>query len=234
MDKLNSLKEIITSRRATRQFRKDPIDVELLNELLDIAHWAPSGYNLQPTHFLVVTDEKLKQALYPICMQQRQILEAPAIIVFAGDRQVAENNFEKVLAMDLAAGAINNEYANNMRGFVSLAFKQGPLGVNWLWKALLVPIVRLFKPIPSIPAVYKRYWVAKQVMLTAMNFMIAAKAAGLATVPMEGFDEGKLKSLLNIPSSFEVPIIIPIGYGLTDDLKKTRLPLQEILHKNKW
>jgi len=231
---LTEFEQLTLNRRATRHFRSDPIEIELLERLLDIAHWAPSGYNIQPTHFLIVTEEKLKLELYPICMEQSQILEAPAIVIFAGDRQAAENNFEKAVAMDLAQSIITPEYASRMRGFVNLAFKQGPLGINWLWKALLIPIARLFRPIPMIPAVYKRHWVDKQVMLVAMNFMLAASATGLATVPMEGFDEGKLKKLLKIPSSFTVPIIIPVGFSAITDLKKTRLPLKDILHRNTW
>jgi nitroreductase len=231
---LDDFEKLSLGRRATRHFRQDPIEKELLDRVLDIAHWAPSGYNLQPTHFLVVTDEKLKLALHSICMEQSQILEAPTIVIFAGDRRVAENNFEKAIKMDLDEKAITEEYATRMRGFVDLSFKQGPLGINWLWKALLIPFVRLFRPIPTIPAVYKGNWVDKQVMLVAMNFMLAASAAGLATVPMEGFDEGKLKRLLKIPSSFTVPIIIPVGYSASKDLKKTRLPLKDIIHKNTW
>jgi nitroreductase len=232
--KLEDFKEIVITRRATRHFLDIPISNELLEELLEIAHWAPSGYNLQPTHFIVITDKKLKEALFPICMQQSQVLEASAIVVFVVDRRVAENNLEKILKMDLDVGAIDSEYARKLKGFVSLSFKQNPLGLNWLWKALLVPIVRLFKPIPSIPAVHKRYWVAKQAMLVAMNFMLAANVAGLATVPMEGFDEGKLKKLLKVPASCDIPIIIPIGYAAQKDLKKTRLPLKDILHQNGW
>lgn len=231
---LKDFGKIVLSRRATRHFLPDPISKDLLEEILDIAHWAPSGYNLQPTHIIIVTDEKIKKDLFSICMEQSQILEAPAIVIFTGDRRVVENNFEKILKMDLETGAINKEYAEKLEGFVSLSFKQKPLGLNWLWKALLAPIARLFQPIPSIPAVYKRYWVAKQVMLVSMNFMLAATAAGLATVPMEGFDEKKIKKLLKVPASHDIPIIIPIGYAAQKDLKKTRLPLKEILHLNGW
>ncbi|MBI4853987.1 MAG: nitroreductase family protein [Acidobacteria bacterium] len=231
---LREFEELAVSRRATRHFLPDPIDIKLLEQLLDIARWAPSGYNIQPTHFFVITDKKLKDSLYPICMEQSQILEAPAIVVFAGDRRAAENNFEKAIAIDLEQKAITKEYAERLRGFVTLAFKQNPIGINWFWKALLIPIVRLFRPIPLIPAVYKRNWVDKQVMLTAMNFMLAANATKLSTVPMEGFDEGKLRKLLKIPSSFTIPVIIPIGYSATTDLKKTRLPLKDIIHFDKW
>lgn len=241
MDELNRTQislaqfdQLVRSRRAVRHFLPQEISPDLIKQLLDLSRWAPSGYNLQPTHMIVVTDTQLKEKLHPVCMKQAQILTAPAIIVFTGDRRVLDSNGASSVSYDLAAQAITPEYAKTITGFIKLGFMQGPLGINWLWKALLAPIARLFIPVPSIPAVHKRYWLAKQVMLSAMNFMLAAHAAGLATVPMEGFDEGRVKRILNIPAHHIVPVIIPVGYAASDKLNKTRLPLEQFIHFNKW
>src|SRR3990170_5329193 len=86
---------MVRQRRAIRHFREDPVPDELIRRLLDCTRWAPSGYNLQPTHFVVVRDEAIKQRLYTVCMNQRQLLEAPVVVVFTGDRWVQENNFER-------------------------------------------------------------------------------------------------------------------------------------------
>jgi nitroreductase len=94
--------------------------------------------------------------------------------------------------------------------------------------------LRWFTPTPSIPAVEARFWTTKQVMLAAMNFMLAAHAAGLATVPMEGFDEGRVKKILKIPRDFIVPLIIPVGYAAPGEAKKNRLPLARLRHDNRW
>jgi nitroreductase len=231
---LDQFEIMVRSRRATRHFLPDPIPDGLLERLIDLARWAPSGYNLQPTHMVIVDDARLKPDLHRACLEQSQVLEAPATVVFTGDRLVAEKSFEKILAMDLDAGATTLEYAEKLKTIVPLSFGQGPLGFGWLWKALLLPLVRMVRPVPSMPAVEKRYWLSKQVMLTAMNFMLGATAAGLATVPMEGFDEGRVRKVLKIPSSHIIPVIIPVGYSARGDLKKTRLPLQDIIHHNEW
>lgn len=232
---LEQFEALARRRRATRHFRPDPLPEGLLTRLLEAAHWAPSGYNLQPTHFVVVTDVTLKIALRRACMDQPQVTEAPAIVVFTSDRRVMENNFETVLRMDLEAGAISPAYEQKLRTFVPLAFSRGPLGLGWLWKATLMPLLRLFRPIPSIPAVHKRYWLSKQTLLAAMNFMLAATAAGLATVPMEGFDEGRVRKLLNIPRSHIVPLVVCVGYAADGALMKTRLPLAAVTHYDaKW
>ncbi len=233
-DDLSAFEQIVRRRRSVRHFRPDPLPDGLLERLLDSARWAPSGYNLQPTHFVVATDAALKARLHRACMGQAQILEAPASVIFCGDRNVAGSNFERVLEQDQAAEAVNAEYARLLRRFVPLAFSHGPLGVGWLWKALLLPLARCFVPVPSIPVVEKRYWLAKQVGLSAMVFLLAADAAGLATVPMEGFDESRVRSILKMPSSVTPMIIVPVGYSAVGALRKTRLPLTGMLHFNRW
>lgn len=231
---LDQFEHLVRARRATRHFKPDPIHDELIDRIVEAARWSPSGYNLQPTHFTVVTDAALKDKLYRACMDQRQVREAPAIVVLSGDKRVAQHHFEDVLRCDREIGCIDSNYETLLRKVVPLAFGQGPAGVGWLWKAALVPPVRMFKPIPSIPAVHKRFWVTKQVMLAAMTLMLAAQAAGLASLPMEGFDEGRVKRLLRIPRWHVVPVVIPIGYAKDTTLKKTRLPIERVIHRNAW
>lgn len=233
-DPLEEFERLVRSRRATRHFKPDPIPDDLLTRVLDAARWAPSGYNLQPTHFVVVTDPAIRERLFPACMSQRQVREAPAVIVLTGDKRVAEHHFADVMRSDLDAGCVSDDYAALLRRVVPLAFGQGPAGLGWLWKAALLPGARLVRPIPSMPAVHKRFWVTKQVMLSAMALMLAASAAGLATVPMEGFDEGRVRRVLRIPRWHVIPVVIPIGYAADATLTKTRLPLERILHRNGW
>ena len=231
---LDEFERLAKRRRATRKFSSEPVPDALLNRLLDIAHWAPSGYNLQPTHYTVVTDTTLRPALYEACLKQRQILEAPVVVVFSGDREAASHHLEQVLTRDREAGAINDDYETLLRTYVGKAFGRGPVGLGWLGKASVAPLLRFVRPVPSIPAVHKQYWVTKQVMLSAMVFMLAATAAGLSTVPMEGFDEQRVRRVLRIPSSHIVPVVIPLGYATADTLTKTRVPLRELFHRDRW
>lgn len=231
---LASFLDLVRSRRSTRHFRPEPVPPELLDELLEAARWAPSGFNLQPTHFVVVTDPDVKARLFPACMKQRQVLEAGATVVFTGDRRVVANNFERVLQQDREAGATNDAYEKLLRWGVPLSFNQGPLGLGWLWKAVAGTVAGRFTPIPSIQAVHKSYWLAKQVALSAMVFMLAAHAAGLATCPMEGFGEPQLRRALGIPSSQSVVLVVAVGYADNSSLKKTRLPLEGRVHRDRW
>jgi nitroreductase len=51
--------EAIRTRRSIRVFKPDPIPKKVLQELLDVSRWAPSGGNVQPWHFEVLTGELL-------------------------------------------------------------------------------------------------------------------------------------------------------------------------------
>jgi len=231
---LDMLERLARGRRATRHFGADPIPAGLLERLIDAARWAPSGYNLQPTHFVVAMDADVRKRLCPACMAQAPILEAPAVVVLTGDGRVADRHFEDVLAMDRQAGAMTTEYEALLRRVVPLAFARGPAGLGWLWKATLLPMVRLFRPIPRLPAVHRNFWLTKQVMLSAMNFMLLAEAAGLSTLPMEGFDERRVKRVLGIPRWHVVPVVIAVGYASARMPPKTRVPLDRVLHREGW
>ncbi len=231
---LDAFETLVRERRAVRHFDPRPLPEGVLARLLDAARWAPSGYNLQPTHFVVVTDPAIKERLVPACMGQSQVREAPAVVIFVGDRRVWENNFERVIAAEKSAGSISAEYERKLRQFVPLAFDPGPLGLGWLWKWALPPFLRRFRPVPNIPVAEKRYWLAKQALLSAMVFMLAAQAAGLATVPMEGFDESRVRAILGIPASGLVVLVAPVGYAADGKLTKTRLPLESMVHRERW
>ena len=236
---LDQFERLAKSRRATRRFLPDPVPQALLERIIEIAHWAPSGYNLQPTHFTIVTDAALRQKLSIACLGQRPVAEAPSVIVISGDRNVVDRHFEAMLESERQAGSLKPAYEALLRKIVPLAFRRGPFGFNWLGKATLLPVVRLFRPlpempIPELPAVHPRFWLAKQTSLAAMNLMLAAEAAGLATLPMEGFDERRIRRVLEMPRSQVVTMVVAVGYATEERIVKTRLPSSAVLHDGSW
>lgn len=51
--------EAIRNRRSIRVFKPDPVAKKVLQELLDVGRWAPSGGNVQPWYFHVLAGELL-------------------------------------------------------------------------------------------------------------------------------------------------------------------------------
>ncbi len=225
--------EAIRKRHAARHFSSREIPDPVIIELLELANRAPSGFNLQPWHFILVKNPDLRKLLMQVAMEQPQVGEAPMTVVFVADPRAWRSSYERVLALGLETKRMTERHVNFNRKMVKLLFRTGPFGMYGLGKKIAVPIRRLFKPTPT-PITSQQEaaaYVRSHTMLAAMNFMIAAKSIGLDTSPMEGFDEERLKKLLAIPSWMTVPIIIAIGHPLDDETPQPsiRLPLEEKL-----
>ena len=78
--------EAIRSRRSVKQFADTPVPKDLIEQVLGAALWAPSGQNLQPVRFWVITDrnllEELESALYEYGLKLRKLL--PILRLFVG------------------------------------------------------------------------------------------------------------------------------------------------------
>lgn len=71
--------------------------------------------------------------------------------------------------------------------------------------------------------------------LAAENLMLAACGQGLGTVFVGIYDEGKLKSLLNIPDAIRIVGLFPLGYPAEEKKEgPARKPLQDICFYERW
>ena len=52
-------------RRSIRKFLPEPVSAALLREIVEVSRLYPSGGNLQPIRFAVVTDRELADAIFP-------------------------------------------------------------------------------------------------------------------------------------------------------------------------
>ena len=51
---------------------------------------------------------------------------------------------------------------------------------------------------------------------------------------MEGFDENRVRRILRIPRTQIVPLIIALGYSANSPARKTRLPIEPLIHRDGW
>jgi F420 biosynthesis protein FbiB-like protein len=54
---------VILGRRSVRRYAAQPVPAELVEILLEAAHWAPSAHNRQPWRFVLLNDLALRQRL---------------------------------------------------------------------------------------------------------------------------------------------------------------------------
>jgi nitroreductase len=62
----DELLELAKGRRTIRAIKPDPIPDEMVGKMLELARWAPTGFNMQPLEFLVVKDLSLRTGVKKI------------------------------------------------------------------------------------------------------------------------------------------------------------------------
>ena len=72
----------IFARKSVRSYTDEPISPEQVETILKAAMAAPSGMNMQPWRFVVVTDQKVKDKL--AVGFNKMIAKAPVVIIICG------------------------------------------------------------------------------------------------------------------------------------------------------
>ncbi len=113
--------EAIIRRRSIRKYdRNRPVEREKLETLVKAAMYAPSAKNLQPWHFIIVTDRALLDAIPSVHPHSTMIPEATAAILVCGDKKKEPN--EHYLVQNSSAATQN---------ILLEAYAEG-LGTVWL------------------------------------------------------------------------------------------------------
>lgn len=84
--------EAIRSRRSIRSYEPTPIPRDKLEKILEAARLAPSAGNIQPWHFIVVTDSEKRRKLAKAPFAGF-LKEAPVVIVGCGNQKASPKWF---------------------------------------------------------------------------------------------------------------------------------------------
>lgn len=210
---MDEFKKVVVSRRSVRFYTSDTVPDSVVEECLRLGLLAPNSSNLQPWEFYwVKSPEKLK-LLQEYCLNQPAARTSSTLIacVARPDRwklgqQINQDYFSK-------KGDTPESVQMYYDKLVPLVYGNGPLNILGPIKTLAAFILGLFRVMPRGP--FGRYgntlWATKTTALACENIMLAFRAAGYDTCPMEGFDEVRVKSLLNLPGKASVVMILSAG-----------------------
>ncbi|MBT9329651.1 nitroreductase family protein [Paracidobacterium acidisoli] len=180
-----TLTQAIEQRRATPSFDGVPVPATDLKKILEAGLHAPSGYNMQPWRFVVVSTPEQRRRLRGASFNQAKIEEAPMVIVACGDADGwRSGDLEEMLRLGREGGMTEN-YAEQA--------------------AMTIP--EYLGNHPNLPA-----WLNKQVMLAFTTMMLMAEVLGYDTAPMEGFEADKVAEVLKLPLSYQVVALLAIGH----------------------
>jgi nitroreductase len=178
------LYEALLTTRAMRRLSAEPVSDDDVLHCLRAAVQAPSGGNIQPYQFLVVTEPDLRRRIGEIYLRawnRYWPLVAPP-------EGLANPNFKA-----------SDELARN--------FANVPVHV-----AVLVPKISMVvsdaEGDMDVGPVYASVYPAVQ------NFILAARSLGLGTVLTTVYRvyEDEVRETLGVPDRYEIPALLPLGH----------------------
>ncbi|MCU0565108.1 MAG: nitroreductase family protein [Oculatellaceae cyanobacterium Prado106] len=191
----------IAQRRSIKTFKPNPISPDTLQYLLELTVAAPSSFNTQSWRIILVQDEAKKAALAEASWGQQQITQAPVTVVFAADTSAGEGDLSAIYESGLATGAWTEATVNYFKSAIPQF--QTTLGEK------------------------RREYAIKDAIIAATHLMLAAESLGLATCPMNGWIEEKVKAVVGLSDRPEIAIalLVPVGYAAEPRKNPGRLPL---------
>ena len=85
----------ILARRSIRKYTGEPVSQKHVRAILEAGMAAPSGKNLKPWHFVVVTDRAKLDRLAEKGTYWKMLAEAPLAIIVCGDPSISERYYDQ-------------------------------------------------------------------------------------------------------------------------------------------
>ena len=192
------LVRLMRSRRSCRNYKTDPVERPLLEDLVRIGISAPSGSNCQAWTFTVLPDRKAVEGF------------GKAIIPFFKKlNRTAENSLLRGLLNVLGKKELSDYYRDYYPQIEEKIGQWEESGRDWLFWGAPAAIVVGSRPGASCPA--------EDALLASGNILLAAHALGLGTC-LIGFavaamkKDSTIKEKIGIPSEERVYAVIVVGY----------------------
>jgi nitroreductase len=200
------LAEAMTTQRAVRRVKPDPVDDDVLKKILGLAIKAPSGSNSQNWEWIVVKDAAVKRALG---RQYRAVWR----LYGAAGRRVKRNDPKTLRIIDAVQWQVDN-------------FAEIPV--------IVVACLR-DAWIPKFPWIYRssRYG---SIYPAVQNLLLAARAEGLGaaltTLPL--WNRVSARRILGLPPGVEPVAVVPLGWPLGRYGPTTRRPVEEVTSVDRY
>ncbi|MFM1790772.1 MAG: hypothetical protein RLZZ526_1099 [Actinomycetota bacterium] len=209
-----SFYDVISTTRSIRRIKPDPVPADVLDRVLQAAVWAPSGGNRQPWRMIVVQDTETKRKLGGIYAREW----ATYVDFNMANVKNAPQHVQDRVAAGLAVGTALAENLHEVAVVVMFVHDSRLIYVtdDNLNRTSVVGGASLY------PAV--------------QNLLTAARAEGLGGVltTLISRSEPEVKELLGMPDEWGVHAMVPLGYPRGKHGPLTRLPLDQIVHHDRW
>ena len=207
-ERAEAFEALADARRSVRRFSDALVPEEVMRSAFRSAHLAPSSNNLQPWEFHWVRSGSPQRAkAVEACLSQPAAATSAELVFLIGRPDLLSDRASAMVAHFEAEG--NDGTASYYRDQVAHNVQK------------MAPEAR-------------NAWVDKSVALAAAQFMLAIKAAGFDSCPMEGLDPDQVRALFDLPAEATVTMAISVGEGTPEGLygPRLRFPLAHHLHEH--
>lgn len=198
-------------RYATKKMNGTSVADEKINQIIEVAHLAPSSSGLQPYEIFVISNPEIKKQIQPIACNQPQIVECSHLLVFASWDQYTDERIDHIFNhMNKERNLPNSETEAYVKGLKETLF-----------------------------ALTKEQQAAHAGKQSYISFGLAiAQCAllGVDATPMEGFVNEDLDKFLKLDErGLKSQTMLAIGHRAEGGdwlvgLKKVRQPKEKFLH----
>jgi nitroreductase len=97
--------DVIRKRKSVRKYKSEPIPDEVLNRVLEAGRIAPSAKNIQPWHFIIIKDKRIKRKVAEASRGQYWMADADMILCGCALEKIAwgrMGGYMSSFAVDLA------------------------------------------------------------------------------------------------------------------------------------
>jgi len=209
------LYEAMSTLRAVRRLRPDPIPDIVLRRIVQAAAWAPTGGNVQPWRVVLVRDAGKRTRL-------GELYREPWTQYAAGSRKAIEalpQDRRESTERTLAAG-----------DHLAAHFHETPVIAVFCFNPANMAITDAGLDRPSVVG-------GGSVYPSVQNFLLAARAEGLGCVltTLLCQREAQVKELLGIPAGWGTCAAVPLGYpARRGHGPLSRRPIEKLAFVDRW
>lgn len=211
-----NLYDAMSTLRAVRKLRPDPIPEDVLKRVFTAASWAPSGGNRQPWRMIAVRDAAAKKRLGELYAAQWAQYAGIYRNAFANAPETERAKQERTLA----AGDYLAAHMHEAPVLVVVCFNPANMAVTDIKQKGRVSVVGGGSIYPAV-----------------QNLLLAARAEGLGCVltTLLCQVEPEVKELLKIPADWWTAAAIPLGYPVGQGHGPiNRKPVNELFYTDQW
>jgi nitroreductase len=200
------LAEAMSTQRAIRRLRSDPVDDDIVLRCIELATRAPTGSNRQGWEFVVVRDPEVKHQLARLNRQAWSVY-----------RRLGAKRARREASMGKIVDAVQWQADH---------FEEVPV--------VVVPCLHGRAPVFGSPVIAASYY--GSIFPAVQNLLLAARAVGLGatltTLPV--WSVTLARRTLGLPGSISPVAVVPMGWPQGGYGPTTRRPVEEVVHVDRY